>query len=256
MSTELETTKPTETAPASNGAPPAEAIKANGSPTKPAKVWERRGYQLAAGLVIGLLVAGFVGNNVVARQYTPDGAVRQYLAALQAGDASTAWNQLQVANLQKGAALSLTDQSALRAALGTGRPDIKSFDVTNVSHRNDSNAVVSVSIQSTKGTRSAQFLVQRSGERRYGLYPIWHVVLAPTLLSFALPVGIGGLAIDGLALDIKSGVSQVAVLPVVHKVTFKGTSILADQTLTVDALPRAIRPFHSNRYSRAPVWTR
>jgi hypothetical protein len=191
---------------------------------------------VAAGAVIALIAAAFVGNNVVARQYTPDGAVRQYLDALQARDAAGAWAEMQVTVPQQSVAASLTDQSALRAALATTPSAIVSYDVTNVSYSNDSTAHVNVSIQTSKGTQQAQFVVERSGQRRYGLYPIWHVLVSPALLSFAVPDGTGGIAIDGQAIDIKAGTPLVAVLPLTHLISFKGTSLLADQTVSVDAL--------------------
>src|SRR5437588_285893 len=82
--------------------------------------------------------------------------------------------------------------------------------------------------------RQAQLLVQRSGDRRYGLYPVWRIVVAPARLTFAIPEGVGGVAVDGEALDLKAGTSDVAVLPLSHKVTFGGTPLLATQTVTAD----------------------
>lgn len=55
-------------------------------------IWRRRRYQVPALLAAVAFVAALVGNNLLARQYTPDGAVRQYLSALQAGDAAKAWD--------------------------------------------------------------------------------------------------------------------------------------------------------------------
>jgi len=64
---------------------------------------------------------------------------------------------------------------------------------------------------------------------------VWHLVIAPARLTLAIPDGMGGVAIDGQPVDLKAGTSEVAVLPVSHKVTFGDSSLLAAQTSTVDA---------------------
>src|SRR4029077_12750770 len=122
---------------------------------------------------------------------------------------------------------------AMQSALSTAKPDIKSFALTGASN-SGSGTIVSVSYDTATGTKQTKFKVQRSGETHFGLYPAWHLVVVPTLLSITLPTGSSGVTIDGKAVALPSGTSTVAVLPLAHKVQINGTQILAAQTLTVD----------------------
>lgn len=61
------------------------------------------------------------------------------------------------------------------------------------------------------------------------------MVIAPTVLTVKLPKGSHGITVDGKAIDIPAGTSKVAVLPLEHKVTFKGTQILQSEIHAVDA---------------------
>src|ERR1700674_2152281 len=64
-------------------------------PAKP-KLWQRRRLQIGAGTLIALAIVAVLANNLIATQYTPEGALRAYLSALQSGNASASWNQVQV----------------------------------------------------------------------------------------------------------------------------------------------------------------
>lgn len=229
MSTEVETTV---SAPAGNAnvTPVAAAPPPARSP-----LWRRRRYQLAAGITIVALLSAFIANNLLARQYTPDGAVRQYLSALQAGDATSAWSEIQVSAPTAPAAFNLTDGAALQAALSTRRPDIKSFSVTATTNSSSSTAIVDFSYDTAAGRKQGKFVVQRSGETHFGLYPEWHVVISPALLTIALPKGSNGVSIDGRAIALPDGKSTVAVLPLSHKVQFTGTQMLASQTVSLES---------------------
>lgn len=198
-------------------------------------IWRRRRYQLGTLFVAIALAASLIGNNMLARQYTPDGAVRQYLAALQAGDAGKAWDAIQVTTPTAPVAATITDRAALQAALAAGKPDIQHFSVTSTSQLDSTTTAVEVTYDSSSGSKQAKFLVRRSGETHFGIYPVWHLVVMPTILQITLPNGSDGLSIDGKAIALPDGKSTVAVLPVVHKVQFTGTDILAAQTVSVDA---------------------
>jgi hypothetical protein len=229
-------------APNSNGATPQAAATVTKS-----KLWQRPRVRIATVAAILVAVVALIGNNVIARQYTPDGAVRQYLGALQSGDSATAWSQIQVAAPTQPADVALTDQSALRAAIASGRPDIKSFEVTSTSSTGASTAIVSVTYETSSGTHQAKFSVEHSGQTRLGIYPVWQLVLTPTLLQIALPKGSAGVAIDGKAIVLPDGKSTVAVLPLMHKIQFAGTQMLTAKTVNVDAfgslaLPVAYQP--------------
>src|SRR2546425_149175 len=79
-------------------------------PTRPKPVWHRRQYQVGALVAVVVLIAAFVGNNVLAGQYSAAGAVRQYLSALQSADANSAWSVMQVSSPQRPAASLLSKQ--------------------------------------------------------------------------------------------------------------------------------------------------
>src|SRR6185312_4549252 len=131
-------------------------------------------------------------------------------------------------------AASLTDRAALQAALGAGRPDIKSFDVAGTATLSSTSRLVEVSVETSKGSRRLAFAVERSGESRFLLYPVWRVAVTPTLIAIALPKGSTGITVDGKAIDIPAGTSNVAVLPLPHRVTLNGTQILLPETQAVD----------------------
>src|SRR5260370_1433881 len=195
---------------------------------------QRRRYVITAAILLAAVAVAGLGNNILARQYTPDGAVRQYLSALQSGNASDPGSVIQVSAPTQPVAAVLTDQAAMQAALSAGKPDIKSFAMTGTSPPGSA-TTVSFSYDTTGGSKQAKFTVQRSGETHFGLYPAWHLVVAPTLLSITLPAGGSGVTIDGKPVALPSGTSTLAVLPVLPKVRVNGTQMLAGQTLTVDS---------------------
>jgi hypothetical protein len=229
MSTEVET-KESVSPETSAAAPVSSAMAAIRPP-----LWLRRRYQLAAFVALIAIIAAVVANNVLGRQYTADGAVRQYLGALQAGDAATAWSEIQVSAPTVPATASLTDRASLQAALAAGKPDLKNYAITGTTTRDASTSIVDVSYDTSRGTKQAKFVVQRSGETHFGFYPVWHLVITPTVLSLTLPKGSANVTIDGKVIALPDGKSAVAVLPVLHKLQFDGTQILAAQTVTVDA---------------------
>jgi hypothetical protein len=237
MSTEIKTSD--TSMPEEVATPPAmarEAAVATGPSTiAKSRPWQQRRYQFGAGIMALVLVLGIVGNNLIAGQYTPEGAVRQFFSALQSRDAATAWSEIQITAPPSPVTASLTDEAALRAALAAIGPDVKNFDVTNSTSTGAGSVTVSFSYDTSGGTKQGALVVQRSGERRFAFYPVWHLVITPAILKFALPVGSAGVTIDGKALALPSGNSAVAVLPLTHKVQLNGTQMLAAQTLSVDA---------------------
>ncbi len=228
MSVEVETQEPSSIeAPTDLKASPA-AI------TSRLPAWRQRRYQLTALLVAIAFVAAVAGNNFFSRQYSPDGAVRQYLGALQSGDANSAWSVIQVSAPAGSAQVSLLDRAALNAALASAKPDIRSFAITDTTVADSTTSMVDFSYDTSQGTKQAKFVVQRSGENHFGVYPAWHLEIQPTLLQLSLPAGSGGVSIDGKAVSLPAGKSTVAVLPLAHKIQFNATSMLASQSVAVD----------------------
>ena len=115
--------------------------------------WQNRRYQFMSGLLMVIVIAAFVANNIVSRQYSPEGAVRQYLAALESADSGTAWINSQVTPPGDSVTTSLTDQTAMRRALSTARPDIKSFDVSGATSIDSTHAQVTAVL----GTSSSAY---------------------------------------------------------------------------------------------------
>jgi hypothetical protein len=198
-------------------------------------LWRRRRYQIGGAVLLIALIAAFVANSFLARQYTPDGAVRQYMGALQAGDSAQAWDAIQVTAPTTSVAATMTDRNALQAALAAGKPAIKDFTVTGISRLDSTTTSVEVTYDTSSGSKQAKFLVQRSGETHFGIYPVWHLVITPTILQITLPKGSNGVSIDGKSIALPDGKSTVAVLPVVHRLQINGTAMLAAQSVSVDA---------------------
>jgi hypothetical protein len=198
--------------------------------------WRRRSYQITAGLVALAVIAAVVANSLIARQFTADGAVRQYLGALQAGDANSAWNAIQVTAPTQPVVVSLTSQAALQAALSTSKPDIKSFAISGDTQLDSNTTAIAFTYDTSAGSKQAKAVVQRSGQTHFGIYPVWHLVVAPTLLQITLPKGSNGVNIDGKTISLPEGAkSTIAVLPLAHQVELKGTPLLESQTVSVDA---------------------
>jgi hypothetical protein len=204
---------------------------------KPA-LWRRRRIQFAALLGVVILIAGAVGTNLLIRQYSPDGVTRAYLSALQSGNADAAWGVMQVSAAPGQPSASLTDRAALQSAMRT-KLDLRSFAISDVRQIDPNRATVSFAYDTTSGTQQGKFVVERSGENRFGLIPDWHVLVVATILQFNLPAGNAGVSIDGHPLALNEGTSQVAVLPVAHHIDFAGTSMLAEQSATVDTFMSA-----------------
>jgi hypothetical protein len=215
--------------------PAAAATASTPSAPKRLALWQRRRLQIAGGLVVIALIAAFVGNNLLARQYTPDGVVRQYLTALQADNAASAWSVMQVSAPSQPIAATLTNQAALQAALASSKPDIRSFVVNAPTQINPNQSTVDVTYATASGSQQAKFVVQRSAETHFLLYPGWNILITPALLQIAVPMGSSGVLIDGKAIDLPAGTSTVAVLPVLHRIQFTGSEMLATKTVSVDA---------------------
>ena len=201
-------------------------------------LWRRRGIQVAALVAVLILIAGAVGTNLLIRQYSPDGVARDYLSALQSGNADASWGVMQVSSPPSQTIPSLTDRAALQAALRT-KVDLKRFATTSVVQVDSNRSIVSFAYDTSAGSKQGQLVVERSGENRFGLIPDWRVVAVPTILQFDLPTGGVGVSIDGHDVALKEGTSRMAVLPVAHRIDFKGTAMLAEQTAVVDAFGSA-----------------
>jgi hypothetical protein len=213
---------------------PTQPVLAINSAAK-AQLWRRRRFQVGGAALLILLIAGVATNNFLSQQYSPAGAVRQYLSALQAGDATSVWNATQVAPPSSATTANLTDQAALKAAIANQR-DIKSFAVTGTTRLDNSRSSVDVSYETAAGTKLAKFVVERSADSHLALYPGWKVVVTPALLQVVLPHGSSGLSVDGHPIALPGGKSTVAVLPLVHRLDFAATAFFTSQTLSVDAL--------------------
>lgn len=234
MSTEVQSAN--SSAPEAPAAVPLVTVElAPAAVTEKPRSWQRRGYKIGAAALVALVIVAVVANNLIARKYTPEGATRAYLSALQSGDASEAWSQIQVLTSAKTPTAVLTDEASIQAALAIAKPDFRSFDITSTSNLDANTGLVSVTFATSQGSKQTKILVKRSGDKRFGLYPIWRVAITPTLLAISLPKGSDGISVDGKRLALPAGRSTVGVLPLPHKVQVNGTQIVAPQTITVDA---------------------
>ncbi|HEX2646634.1 MAG TPA: hypothetical protein VHO95_05370, partial [Candidatus Dormibacteraeota bacterium] len=194
--------------------------------------WQKHRYQVGSLLVGLVLVAALVANNFLARQYSPDGAVRQYLSAVESGDSSTAWKLITIAG--GSSAVNLTDRAALEASFASGRPDVKSFTVDQPTTLDSNTAAVNFTYLTSGGTKDGSFVVKRAPSNNLGVYPAWEVAIKPVALHLGVPSGAGGVLVDGKALEL-SGPMDVGVLPLAHKIRIVGTAMVEPQTVAVDA---------------------
>jgi len=243
MSTDIDVKDSPETA---NGTPSPTAaadvkVQLAGTSARPA-IWQRRGVQVAVVAIALAIIVAAVGDNVLARQYTPAATVRSYLGALQSGDANTAWNDLAVAPASQTVSASLTDEAAFRAALTSARPDVNGFQITRTSNSDSTHASVAATVSTSNGTKQLQMLVARSGSPRLLLFPDWRVVMTPVVLTFTLPKASGAVSVDGKSVALSAGKSEVAVLPLSHRVVFGSTTFLAQQTVTIDGFSASDQP--------------
>jgi hypothetical protein len=158
------------------------------------------------------------------------------LSAIQSGDAAAAWSLIQVSAPSAKVDANLTDRAALQAALGSVKPDVKSFAITSATNGNASLAAVNFSYETAGGTKQGTLSVERSGQTNFGFYPVWRVLITPVVLHMSLPEGGSGVSIDGKAIALPAGAkSVVAVLPLTHKIRFSGSQMLEAQAVAVDA---------------------
>ncbi|TMC25316.1 MAG: hypothetical protein E6J32_13680, partial [Chloroflexi bacterium] len=173
--------------------------------------------QLAAGSALLLVVIVVGGNAYLAGQYSPAGAVTHYFKALQAGDASSAWASIQVADPTGTVDAKLIDSQALRAALAVRKPSFPGLS-TGKTTVNGTAAQVEVSYQFHGATLQRRAQLVQTAEKRLGFYPTWRVVVAPTILNLAIPAGVA-VTIDGKPVAIAPNKRQaVAVFPLAHRV--------------------------------------
>jgi len=198
-------------------------------------IWRQRRYQLPALFVAFAFVVAVVGNNLLANQYTAEGAARQYLSALQSGDATKAWDAIKVAAPTSPATAMYIDRPALEAAFAVGKPDIKGFTVMGTRVLGPSTTSIGFAYDTSAGSKRANLIAEHSGQTHFGFYPAWHLAITPTTLRIALPKGSNGISIDGKSIALPVGNSTIAVLPLLHKVQFNGTPMLASQTVSLDA---------------------
>ena len=244
MSTDIDIKESPET---ENGTPSPTAVanvkvQLAGASTARARIWQRREFRITVVAIALAVIVAAVGDNVLARQYTPEATVRSYLGALQSGDASTAWNDLDVTSVSHTVSASLTDQAAFRAAFASARPDINGFQITRTSNSDTSHALVAATVSTSKGTKQLQMLVARSGSPRLLLFPDWRVVMTPIVLTFTQPKASGAVSVDGKSVALSAGKSQVAVLPLSHRVVFGATTFLAQQTVSIDGFSASDQP--------------
>jgi len=185
--------------------------------------WRAR---LAALAILLLLVAAIGANLYLSNLYGPQGAARQYLAALGSGDANTLWALINPPSAPRGAQGSLLDRAALKAALEIDHSPITNVTVGPATIAG-SVATVSVSYRRSGAISTQTLTLSQGADRHLGIYPSWRVDLVPALLGISLPLGGGSLTVDGRKVEVGSGSPQtIAVFPLNHTVSFGGNGMV------------------------------
>ena len=191
--------------------------------------------QLVVALVLLVVIAAVGANVYFAGQYSPAGTVREYLAALQAGDSARAWSLMEVARPASQPNATLLTQKALAATLASNKPTYPGLTIG----RTDSTgpgATVHVGYVSGSATRQVQISLVQTASRSLLLYPVWKVVVTPALLSVTLPTGSTGDSVDGQSVSLEAGKPQtIAVLPLAHRVQLLGSAMVGGTSQSVDA---------------------
>jgi hypothetical protein len=189
--------------------------------------------QLATLTLLAAAVAAAAGYSLLARSYSPEGAVRDYLAASERGDVSQVWADSVIAAPAGKVDASLLDRRALQAslALPSNRGAIPGWQVNGANLRAD-RATVDVSYRAGAAVRHLSLTaIPDSHHQGLGLFRRWLVLVNPAELSLAPPPNAGAASIDGL--PVETGV--IAVFPGVHHLALAGSNLFLpdDQDVTV-----------------------
>ncbi|WP_338176044.1 hypothetical protein [Candidatus Dormiibacter inghamiae] len=191
---------------------------------------------LVAAAVLLLIAGGVLANVGLSRQTSPEGTSQRYLDGLRLGDASSAWSAMEVTQPQQPVEAKLLDESSLKAALATTKPNYRSATVTKTT-QDGASAATDIRVSRPEGELQTTLQLRRDdAQRRYGIYPTWRVMVSPAILRATLPEGASDLLVDGQAVHVSgAGEHKVAVLPVPHRVQIQGASLLEAQAVNADA---------------------
>lgn len=178
-----------------------------------------------AGLV--LLGGAIAAHLVITRTYSPEGAVRQYLAALDRGDADGAWAASIVNSSGVKADATLLNLAGLKASLGLGKPTAHSDLTVTGARSSGADELVDVAYNAGGAGHRATYRVRPDPTHKHlGLYPSWQVVVTPALVSIALPKAGGAFSVDGQAVDVAAGDAvQLAVFPGHHQLAMAASAL-------------------------------
>jgi hypothetical protein len=193
--------------------------------------------QLVTAAILGLVVAGTFGYALLARSYSPEGAIRDYLAARDRGDVDAVWAAT-VIDSQVNADASLLDKPALRAVLANpanrhsypgwtvhqARTGVEATTV-DVSYREGA-AVRHLSLRARPDTQHHQL----------GVFPRWQVVLVPSAFAVTLPNAVGPLTVDGLPVKLAPARLQtVAIFAGSHRLEMGDSALFNPTSLDFQA---------------------
>jgi hypothetical protein len=191
--------------------------------------------QLVALVGLLVLIGALAGDRYALLQSTPQAAVQHYLDALSAGDATSAWPLVDIAQSGKPRDASLTDRAAFKAAVSARHPSISAISV-GTSTVSDSTATVTATYRVGDARREQTFQLKPAPTRLYGLYQQWVVTLTPVMVSLTIPPGSGGIAVDGISLDLATGKSvSIAVLPLPHRLELRPSQMVDGSSQDIDS---------------------
>ncbi len=194
-----------------------------------------RGMLVAATIL--LLIAGAVLVNAgLSGQSSPEGTSQRYLDRLRSGDAEATWSAMQVTPPAQPVEAKLLDESSLKAALSTTKPNYGSATVTKTT-QDGASAATDIRVSRPDGELQTTLQLRRDdAERRYGIYPTWRVMVSPAILRATVPDGASGVLVDGQPVHLSgAGEHKIAVLPVPHRVQVQAGSLLETQAVNADA---------------------
>jgi hypothetical protein len=194
---------------------------------------------LLTATLLGVLAAGTLGYGWLARSYSPEGAVREYLTARDRGDVEAVWAAITIDSQLAKTDGSLVDKRALRATL-SNPANRHSYPGWTVNQSRTSGDVTTVDISYRDAAAVRHFrlrVLPDARHRQLGMFPRWQVVLVPSAIAVAVPSGAGALTLDGLPMELaQARVQSIAIFPGSHHLELGASALFMSSGVDFQAL--------------------
>lgn len=182
------------------------------------------------GVVVVLVIAGFVTMSIVGNQYGPKRPVREFLAALDAGNAQSAAGELTSTN-------GISEQ---QIAQWLSVPENRTFRPTNVHigsvqlapSGNSATVAVSWSMGNHRVNTSLQ-TTKIANQSHYLVFPVWRLGGIGVTVNVSVPATVSSVTVDGTSISASSGSTSFTTLPGYLSVSTSATHLISAATQTI-----------------------